>query len=157
MINYEELMKHVYVDEEYTYPSPTEESIKRAEENIGYKLPASYIDFLKHINGCGIEDDLYITNIFGIDPTGSLVGGFGLEYNYELYINDGCGYPEIGVPIIDTMSAGHDVVFLDYRESKDDPAVVLVDQETEEEVYIADNFEQFLQRMIDGNNVPEIE
>ena len=57
------------------------------------------------------------------------------------------GYPDIGVAICDTPSAGHQMIFLDYRQCGKDgePEVVLIDQESDYEItYLAGDFESFI-------------
>ena len=56
------------------------------------------------------------------------------------------GYPAIGVAICDCPSAGHDLVYLDYRACgpTGEPSVVPIDVECEQETKLADNFEQFI-------------
>lgn len=57
------------------------------------------------------------------------------------------GYPNIGIAICDCPSAGHDMVFLDYRECgrQGEPKVVHIDQEHDYEItFLANNFEEFI-------------
>ena len=56
-------------------------------------------------------------------------------------------YPEIGIAIADTISAGHQMIFLDYSDCGPDgePCVVSVNQESNYEIsYVADNFAEFI-------------
>lgn len=57
------------------------------------------------------------------------------------------GYPDVGLAIADCPSAGHDMVFLDYRNcgKTGEPAVVHIDQEADYKIMkLADNFEAFI-------------
>ena len=141
-----------YALESHVGKEPTDEEIKEIEDELGYKLPESYIELIKKHNG-GIpfatvfstrETAVHIESIYGIDKTKlySLCG----ELGNELWLNE-WKYPNIGIAIADTISAGHHMVFLDYRECGCDgePKVVLVDQEDDYRIYqLADNFEDFI-------------
>lgn len=137
-----------------TYPPPTDEEISNAEKRLGYKLPESYIALTKLKNG-GIpnktchptneptswsEDHVAITSIHGIHNIAE-------ETEHAV---DNWGYPAIGVVICDCPSAGHDMLFLDYRDcgpqmEKGEPSVVHIDQECDYEItFVADNFEGFI-------------
>ncbi|MBO4748198.1 MAG: SMI1/KNR4 family protein, partial [Clostridiales bacterium] len=54
----------------YIFGELTDELISRAEANIGYKLPKSYIELLRFQNGGYISDDIdsWLTAIYGIGP-----------------------------------------------------------------------------------------
>ena len=118
---------NTYAQKNYTDDCPTDELIKEVEEELGYKLPASYIWLMKQHNG-GIpekkafptkektnyaDDHIAITGIMGIGKNKpySLCGSLGSKF----WITE-WEYPAIGVAICTTPSAGHDMVFLDYRE-----------------------------------------
>lgn len=147
-----------YALKEYVSESPSDELIASVEQELGYKLPASYIWLMKQHNG-GIpvntcfptdeptswaDDHVAITGIFGIgrEKTYSLCGEFGSQFMIEEW-----EYPAIGVAICDCPSAGHDMIFLDYRECGPDgePKVVHVDQEWDYKITpLADSFEKFI-------------
>ena len=131
-----------YAMNEYIGAPPTEEMIEETERELGYKLPESYIWLMKQHNG-GIpfnvcfpcdeptswaDDHVAITGIMGGDKDKiySLCGQLGSRFMIEEW-----GYPDIGVAICDCPSAGHDMIFLDYRECgpQGEPKVVHVDQE----------------------------
>lgn len=85
-----------------------------------------------------------IDSIYGIgrDKRYSLCGGLGSQF-----IIDEWGYPNIGVAICQCPSAGHDMIFLDYREcgKNGEPKVVHVDQESDYEItFLANTFEEFV-------------
>ena len=126
-----------YAFESYIGKPVTDKDIKDAEAELGYTLPAAYIELLKHHNGgvlhknCFINNDgesVNLTGIYGIDRDKkySLFGEFGNEF----WISK-CKYPPIGIVVADTISGGHDMIFLDYRECgpTGEPKVVRVDQE----------------------------
>ena len=80
-----------YAFESYIGREVTDEDIKNAEAELGYTLPAAYIELLKNHNGgvvnknCFINDDddcVYITGIYGIDRDKkySLLGEMGNEF-----------------------------------------------------------------------------
>ena len=141
-----------YSLEEYVGKEPTDEEIESIEKELGYKLPASYIELVKIHNGgtpyatlfSNGKYAVYITGIYGTDKEkmNSLCG----EMGNELWINE-WGYPNIGVAVADTISGGHHMVFLDYREcgKEGEPKVVLIDQEDDFKIHpLADNFEEFI-------------
>lgn len=148
----------LYALKEYVSEPPSDELIASVEEELGYKLPASYIWLMKQHNG-GIpvntcypsdeptswaEDHVAITGIFGIGrkKSCSLCGELGSQFMIDEW-----GYPTIGVAICDCPSAGHDMIFLDYRACgpQGEPAVVHVDQENDYKItHLADSFEEFI-------------
>ena len=155
-----------YALESHLGKEPTDEEIKEIEDELGYKLPESYIELIKKHNG-GIpfatvfstrETAVHIESIYGIDKTKlySLCG----ELGNELWLNE-WKYPNIGIAIADTISAGHHMVFLDYRECGCDgePKVVLVDQEDDYRIYqLADNFEDFIRGLrINPYNIKNVD
>lgn len=147
-----------YAQKEYISNPPSDELIASVEKELGYKLPASYIWLMKQRNG-GIpvntcypcdeptswaEDHVAITGIFGIgrEKSCSLCGELGSQFMIDEW-----EYPAIGVAICDCPSAGHDMIFLDYRACgpQGEPAVVHVDQENDYKItHLADSFEEFI-------------
>lgn len=148
--------------EEYESAFPSDELIESIERELGYKLPASYIWLMKQHNG-GIpvnacyptnvptswaEDHVAIAGIFGIgrEKTYSLCGSLGSQFMIDEW-----EYPAIGVAICDCPSAGHDMIFLDYREcgAAGEPKVVHIDQEEDYKITpLADNFEEFIRGLV---------
>ena len=145
-----------YAFESYIGKPVTDDDIKDAESELGYTLPVAYIELLKKHNGgvvkknCFINDDddcVYVTGIYGIDSGKkySLLGEMGKEF----WISK-CKYPPIGVVVADTISGGHDMIFLDYREcgATGEPKVVRVDQEGDYSItLLADNFGDFIKNL----------
>jgi len=150
-----------YANKNYVDEAPTDVLIAEIEQELGYKLPASYIWLMKQHNG-GFPKH---TACPSEEPTSwaddhAAVNGFlsiGREKPYSLCGRDGSrfwmeewGYPDIGIAIADCPSGGHDMIFLDYRECGRDgePAVVCVDQEDDYRIVkLADNFESFIRSL----------
>lgn len=147
-----------YALKEYVSDPPSDELIASVEEELGYKLPAAYIWLMKQHNGgipmntcypcdeptCWADDHVAITGIFGIgrEKNCSLCGEMGSQFMIDEW-----EYPAIGVAICDCPSAGHDMIFLDYRACgpQGEPAVVHVDQENDYKItHLADSFEEFV-------------
>jgi len=113
-----------YAFESYIGREVTDEDIKNAEAELGYTLPAAYIELLKKY---------------------SLLGEMGNEF----WISK-VKYPPIGVVVADTISGGHDMIFLDYRECgpTGEPKVVRIDQECDYSITpLADNFGDFIKNL----------
>ena len=147
-----------YALKEYVSDPPSDELIASVEEELGYKLPAAYIWLMKQHNGgipvntcypcdeptCWSDDHVAITGIFGIgrEKSCALCGELGSQFMIDEW-----EYPAIGVAICDCPSAGHDMIFLDYRACgpQGEPAVVHVDQENDYKItHLADSFEEFI-------------
>ena len=151
-----------YARGSYTDAPPTEELIASVEDELGVRLPASYVALMKTRNG-GIprdrchptqtptswaEDHVAITGILGIgrDKTYSLCGELGSRF-----MQDEWGYPEIGICICDCPSAGHDMIMLDYRKCgrQGEAEVVHVDQECDYKItFLAKDFETFIRGLV---------
>ena len=145
-----------YAFESYIGKPVTDKDIKEAEAELGYTLPAAYIELLNNHNGgvlnknCFINNEgdcVYVTGIYGIDRDKkySIFGQFGNEFWISKW-----KYPPIGVVVADTISGGHDMIFLDYRECgpTGEPKVVRVDQEGDYSItLLADNFGDFIKNL----------
>lgn len=151
-----------YALKEYVSDPPSDELIQSVEEELGYKLPESYIELIKMHNGgrphdfClptqenigWAEDHIAITGIFGIgrEKKYSLCGSFGSQFWVDHW-----EYPNIGIYICSTPTGGHDMVALDYRKcgKNGEPEVVFVSQEHDYEIHtIAKNFETFIRSLV---------
>ena len=142
----------------YDNKPATDEEISNAEREIGYKLPSAYKELIKQHNGGRVKkcicptdtktgwanDHLEITSIYGINKNKPSI--FQTKFYEEEW-----GYPEIGIVIADTPTAGHTMVFLDYREcgNEGEPSVVEIDQENNYTITkVADNFKEFIDKLI---------
>lgn len=147
-----------YSLENYVFNSPSDAMIAEVEMRLGYKLPHSYIQFMKQHNGgmphktfrpskeptSWSEAGAEINGFFGIEISKdySLCGGLGSRSKIESW-----AYPDIGVYIADTPTAGHDMIALDYRYCgpNGEPEVVHVAQNDFFTItYLADDFESFI-------------
>lgn len=142
----------------YIEPPPTAEVIRQVEKELGYKLPESYIALMKQQNGgCPARTRYDVPADKGggvVEISGFLGIGEGEHDWYTLcgtfgstFMIQGWNYPDIGVAVCNTPSAGHDMIFLDYRACgpQGEPSVVLIDQEDSFAITpIADSFEEFV-------------
>jgi len=157
--------KSDYAQRTYVSEPPTQALIASIEEELGYKLPASYIALMKSQNGgmpknrafptqeptTWAEDHIAISGIFGIgrDKAYSLCGELGSQFMMEEW-----DYPDIGVYFADCPSAGHDMICLDYRKNgrEGEPKVVHVDQNEDYKItFLAENFESFIKGLVDDS------
>ncbi|OWK42255.1 SMI1/KNR4 family protein [Fimbriiglobus ruber] len=103
---------------EYAGPPLTDELVRAAEEVLGYRLPAAYLDILRIQNG-GLPRRRYapvgrgwveITGLFGVG------GWYGIDNpdRGSRYAIREWGYPDTGVVIAPTPAGGHEAVVLDY-------------------------------------------
>jgi SMI1-KNR4 cell-wall len=160
-----EYAKMAYIGAQFT-----DEDVATLEGELGYKLPAPYIELMRYQNG-GIprkrrhrtavptlwaSDHIAIAGIYAIgrEPGHSLGGDFNSQFWIEEW-----GYPAIGVYFADCPSAGHDMVCLDYRECgpNGEPQVVHIDQEWDYKItFVAEDFETFI-RNLESDEALEIE
>lgn len=150
---------------EYVGESPTDELIYSIEQELGFKLPASYIELMKMHNGgtpknscfpttertSWAEDHIAITGIMGVGRTKtySLCGSLGSQFMIDEW-----GYPNTGVFICNCPSAGHDMIMLDYSTcgKNGEPEVVHVDQEWDyRKTFLAKDFETFIRGLVSSD------
>jgi len=151
-----------YALKDYVEEYPNDDLISSIEQELGYKLPASYIELMKLHNG-GVPNNccyptsestswsnnhVAITGIMGIGRTKtySLCGSLGSQFMIDEW-----GYPGIGVCICDCPSAGHDMIMLDYTNCGKDgePEVVHIDQELGyKKTFLAKDFETFIRGLV---------
>lgn len=133
-----------------------DEMIKELEQNLGYKLPQSYLELLKTQNGGLVQTQLFITdkpislygecyvsidNIGGIDKNAKNCSLYQCEYLI------GYGFPDIGLYFAD-LGTDHDWLIMDYREcgNNGEPQIsyICVDGGEPEIQVIAKDFETFI-------------
>ncbi len=152
-------------EREYVGSPPTDDVVAAVERDLGYKLPASYVELMRFQNG-GIprntchrtrertswaQDHIAITGIYSIgsEKPCSLCGELGSAFWVEEW-----GYPAIGIYFADCPSAGHDMVCLDYRACgpAGEPQIVHIDQEQDYKiVFVAESFEAFIRGLEDAS------
>lgn len=143
----------------YTGPPFEQDMVSRVEAELGFRLPASYLGLLSERNGgtprfCRYPTDFptsWASDHFEINGIFGIGGRWGIDSSGEAgsrYLIAEWGYPEIGVVICDTPSAGHDTVMLDYSECGADgePAVAYVDEDRVPR-RVAENFAEFISRL----------
>jgi len=150
---------------QYVEPSPSRELIASIEAELGFSLPASYIQFAELHNGGLVnrscfpmsettdaeEGYLQINGLYALGRTStwSLCGRLG-----STFMESEWGYPPIGVHIADTPTGGHDQIMLDYRHCSTDgePQVVHVDQEHDFEItFVAKDFATFIHGLVSAD------
>ncbi|MDO4433466.1 MAG: SMI1/KNR4 family protein [Alysiella sp.] len=145
-----------YAQENYISEPLTDEMLSYVENELGFKLPSDYVEFMSYQNG-GIPKlnqfhfkneyvgfKIIITGILGIGETKdhSLLGEFG----QELWIDE-WEYPNDCVYFADTITGGHDMIAFDYSEcgNNGEPSVVHIDQEGDyEKTFLAKDFATFV-------------
>ena len=150
-----------YAERECVGSTLTGGQVTAVEQELGYKLPESYVALMGYQNG-GIprnrnhrtaertswaEDHIAITGIYciGSEKPCSLCGELGSRFWMDEW-----GYPPIGVYFADCPSAGHDMLCLDYRKCGPggEPQVVHVDQEWDYRItFVAESFESYIRRL----------
>ncbi|MFG6501945.1 SMI1/KNR4 family protein [Microbacterium sp. P05] len=149
-------------DNNYGEPAASDQLIASVEAEIGFRLPDAFIELSHNRNGgllargvfpttvpTGWADDhVAVTGIYAIGRTSrySLAGELGATF-----MRDEWGYPDWGIGIADTPTAGHEQVMLDYRECgpNGEPRVVYVDQEDDYSVVVlAPDFATFIRGLV---------
>src|SRR5262245_23284495 len=107
-----------YADKAYVSAPYTDELVRALERELGYTLPSSYLELMRHQNGgkprkrkhrtaeptTWARDHIAIAGIFSIgrEKPNSLGGVFKTQFWVKEW-----GYPAIGVYVADCPSAGH--------------------------------------------------
>jgi hypothetical protein len=146
-----------------TGPPITDEIIQAAEAQVGYKLPASYLRLVNVKNGGWLrrrcyptaEDYVEIDFIYGIGGARCIDSKTGSRYFIQAW-----NYPDVGIVVGETPSAGHDTIMLDYSECgpQGEPRVIHVETETGDAPAVrvlAPDFETFLRGLVDCDQFDE--
>ncbi|MBG9817206.1 SMI1 / KNR4 family protein [Bacillus safensis] len=138
------------IDEEsyYTLKKISEAEISKAEKKLGVTLPDTYKKLILEQNGgytihnafptthsnSWAEDHIQFNHLLGIAEDEGIMDSAYLIKEWEL--------PE-GLVLIN--GDGHTWVAMDYRKTKENPAIHYFDGEMEEDFKLADSFDEFIQ------------
>lgn len=144
----------IWADDDYLKLAPiNDELIKKAEEVLNVKLPESYINLLKEQNGGTLRLDVHPTskpNSWADDHV-NVSGLYGISFdeNESSILESHYLIREWEMPenIILLSGDGHTWIALDYRNVAENPPVIFIDNEFEEIIELAPNFERFLQNL----------
>ena len=144
----------------YTGPILTDQMVQDVEASFGYVLPPAYLQLLRVKNGGAPKRQCFPINgtswsdnhvraiaIFGV---GGRWGIDSPEFGTRHMIAEG-GFPDLGIIIAWTPTAGHDAVMLDYSQHgvAAEPRVTHVDAETGDILVLAETFEIFARGLVD--------
>src|SRR5438552_12983993 len=124
----------------YLQPPLTDKALASAEKEIGYKIPAEYVNLLKKQNGGYIRfslAEMVHDSIAGIGPHFPSLTGFDW-HDCQEYVS----FPLQGLVPFD--GDGHWHLCLDYRRNSRTPSVTQADIECDRESRIADSFADYL-------------
>lgn len=131
----------------YQLPSLTDKDIEKAELLFNNKLPEAYLAILRIQNGGEIrynasptkESDGWQEAFISIDH----IMGIGKEPSI---LNTPYFLTEWGMPkdVVLLSGDGQTWIALDYRDAKDSPSVIYIDNELEKELKLADSFQEFI-------------
>jgi hypothetical protein len=143
----------------WTGPPLTDAMVSSAERTLAVKLPESYLELLRYQNGGVLRRNCFRTSFptswshdhFSLVTILGIGGEFGIDTDHRgsSYLIQEWGYPEIGVVIGVTESAGPDTVMLDYRECgpAGEPAVSYVGEDRVPHV-VARTFGEFIDGLL---------
>lgn len=149
---------------EYDCGPLDDETIKKTEEQLGFKLPESYIYLMKKHNG-GLLAKTYLA-MKNTDGFWDLEGIYGIgdkNYSINQQNNNKVDFEENLISICSSNS-GHSNIYLDYNEcdSQGEPRVIAIDNELSIDdlnvtpYVLAKNFEDFISRLCDYDDEEEI-
>ena len=152
-------MRNIWEEDEEAFYSPvTQEMINHAQEFLGVKLPAEYIELIKIKNGGETKYRRYPTTHWnryaeGWIPFYEIVGIYNdPDDNHSIYITS-CMIKEWNLPQNIVLLDGevHYWVALDYREcgSTGNPSVVWIDVDNKQEFKLANSFSEFINGLVE--------
>ena len=146
----------------YTGPPLTDAMIAPVEAALGYRLPSTYLQLLRVQNGGSPKRQCHPTggtnwsdNHVRVTAICGIGGRWGIDSEQygSRHMIEQAGFPEVGILVGWTPTAGHDGIFLDYRECGPDgePRVTHLDAEggESESQILAPDFETFLKGLAD--------
>lgn len=147
----------------YNHPPLTDEVIKLAEQKLGVNLPSRLIELLKIQNGgytkgfafpmtqktTWSDNHVPLSELFGIVMDKDVNTAQNIMDSG--YMTEEWGLPEKQVLL---NGDGHWWITLDYR-TGDNPSVKWIDVECEEEVSIADTFDEFIDGLVSDETFAE--
>ncbi|QTV05083.1 SMI1/KNR4 family protein [Faecalibacter bovis] len=143
-------------DNYYNHPKLTDEMIELAERKLNIKLPQTYINLLKIMNGGYTkgfafpmnEKTSWSENHIPLDTLNGIVIDENIKTAQNLldteYMTNEWGLPEKQVLL---SGNGHYWVTLDYRNNSN-PSIRWIDVEMDEDIHIANNFDEFLNGLV---------
>ena len=155
-----------YSAKHYVSEPPTDELIAEIEQELGYKLPESYIWLMKqhnggvlnhNRNGCKIDWSEGHTAWTGNVVSVAGIMSIGREKTWSICGTEVQCRPDIGVAIANTWDCA-DMIILDYREccKNGEPSVVCVDPNAHLQITkLADNFENFIRSLRNWDELVE--
>ena len=147
-----------YSAKHYVSEPPTDELIAEIEQELGYKLPESYIWLMKqhnggvlnpNRNGCKTDWSEGCTEWTGNVIVVAGIMSISREKTWSICDTEVQCRPDIGVVIANTWDCA-DMIILDYREcgKNGEPSVVCVDPNAHLQITkLADNFESFIRSL----------
>lgn len=140
-------------------PPVTDDAVRDAQRRLGVKLLTSYVELLKVRNGGYLRYDSHPAAV----PTSWATDHVGVEHIMGIgpgpagnildtpWLVEEWGMPE-GLVLL--SGDGHTWIALDYRSCgpSGEPSVVWIDNELDEEVRLAPDFQTFLDGLVPGNH-----
>ncbi|MEJ9115908.1 SMI1/KNR4 family protein [Bacillus paramobilis] len=144
----------IWTEDDYLKLAPiNDELIKKAEEVLNVKLPESYINLLKEQNGGTLRLDVHPTSEPNswTDDHVNVSGLYGISFdeNESSILESRYLIQEWEMPenLVLLSGDGHTWIALDYRNVAENPPVIFIDNEVEQIIELAPNFESFLQNL----------